>query len=77
MPKVPRISGKDMIRFLKTKGFHQIVRIKGSHYVMKNTAGKFTVVPVHGSETLGIGLIRKILQDADVCIEDFAKYWNG
>jgi len=64
-----------MIRFLETKGFGH-VRTKGSHYVLKNSRGKIVVVPVHGSEVLGRGLTRKILQDADIPIKEFITYFQ-
>lgn len=51
-------------------------RIKGSHHVLKNQSGKIVVAPVHGSETLGIGLIRRILADVDISTQDFTKYFG-
>ena len=75
MARVPRVRGTEMIRFLETKGFGH-VRTKGSHYVLKNSRGKIVVVPVHGSEVLGRGLTRKILQDADIPIKEFITYFQ-
>lgn len=74
--KVPRVSGKEMLNFLESIGF-ECIRIKGSHHVLRNQSGKVVVVPVHGNETLGIGLIRKILASADVSIQDFTQYMEG
>ena len=72
-PRFPRVTGKDMIRFLQSQGF-RVVRIKGSHHVLQNPEGRIVVVPVHGGETLGIGITRKILQQSGVKIEDFLRY---
>ena len=44
--ELPRISGKRMVKFLEKKGL-TVVRIRGSHNVLKNKKGKIVVVPVH------------------------------
>ena len=49
MPKLPRLSGQELIRFLESVGFIQI-RQKGSHIIlkMKTAEGEIgTVVPNH------------------------------
>jgi len=75
-PRIPRVTGKDMIRFLRSQGF-RAVRIKGSHHVLQNPEGKIVVIPVHSGETLGIGVMRKILQQSGVKIEDFLRYFRS
>jgi predicted RNA binding protein YcfA (HicA-like mRNA interferase family) len=42
----------------------EIVRKHGSHIVLKHPDGRFTVVPVHGGEDIGTGLLSKIIKDA-------------
>jgi len=54
-PRFPRVSGEELLRFLQDRGF-VVVRVKGSHHVLRNAAGKMVVVPVHRGETLGTGL---------------------
>ena len=68
--KLPAITGTDAIKALEATGF-QVVRIRGSHHVMKHPDGRTTVVPVHGSETLGPGLIGKIIRDSGLDKEAF------
>lgn len=64
-PKQPRISGKELIKALQKSGF-AIARVKGSHHMLKHPDGRQTVVPVHSNETIGVGLLAKILRDCDL-----------
>ncbi len=68
-PKLLVLSGKDMIKVLIKSGF-EISRVNGSHHMLRNKEGRTTVVPVHGNEVLGRGLIRKILNDTNLNPED-------
>lgn len=63
MTRLPRITGKEMLRALEEWGFI-LIRVKGSHHFVRHPDGRKTVVPVHASETLGPGLTSKILADA-------------
>lgn len=72
MPKFPRITGKEVIKHLAKIGF-EVVRIKGSHHFLKHSDGRATVVPVHGKENIGIGLMMKILRDCEMSKEEFLK----
>jgi predicted RNA binding protein YcfA (HicA-like mRNA interferase family) len=70
MPKIPAITGNEVIQALKKVGF-QSVRQKESHVRMKHEDGRALTVPVHPGKTLGIGLLKKILQDAKLTQEEF------
>lgn len=72
MAKAPRLNGKELIRILKSKGF-KVVRIKGSHHILKDSSGKVTVIPVHSNEIIGPGLLAKILDDCELKKEDLKK----
>lgn len=65
MARLPRVSGKAMIAALKREGF-TVIRVKGSHHFLRHTDGRATVVPVHGNETLGPGLLTSILRDCEL-----------
>jgi len=43
-----------------------VVRVKGNHHRLEHNDGRKTTVPVHGKETLGPGLINKILRDIEL-----------
>jgi len=70
MAKSPKLSGKNLIKLLKSLGF-EVVRIKGSHHILKHKDGRMTVVPVHPNEIIGPGLLNKILQDCELTNEEF------
>ena len=64
----PTITGKALVAALKKNGF-VVARIKGSHHILKHADGRMTIVPVHSGETIGTGLLAKILQDCDLSRE--------
>lgn len=71
MPKLPRISGQEVIKVLEHIGF-QKVRQKGSHVILKKKTSKGDigcVVPLH--KELAIGTLRGILRQAKVTNVDF------
>jgi len=72
MTKLPRITGREMLRALKKAGF-EVIRIKGSHHFLEHTDGRCTVVPIHRGETIGLGLLSKILNDIELSNSDLIK----
>lgn len=72
MPKLSPIRGKDLVTILKKQGF-QAVRQKGSHVRLEHSDGRKTSVPVHPGESVGKGLLRKILHDVQIAPEEFNK----
>jgi len=61
----PSVTGKDLVAALRKTGF-DVVRVRGSHHFLRHPDGRATVVPVHAGETLGPGLLSKILRDCDL-----------
>jgi predicted RNA binding protein YcfA (HicA-like mRNA interferase family) len=47
-----------------------VVRIRGGHHYLRHADGRATVVPVHAGETIGPGLMHKVLQDCELTRED-------
>ena len=72
MSQFPSITGSELIKALSKVGF-SVVRIKGSHHRIEHSDGRKTTVPVHGKETLGPGILLKILRDLDLTREDLLK----
>jgi len=58
---------------LRRAGF-VVLRIKGSHHFLQHPDGRRTVVPIHSGETIGPGLLAKILKDAEVDVEEFTTW---
>ncbi|MEM8556926.1 MAG: type II toxin-antitoxin system HicA family toxin [Bacteroidota bacterium] len=70
MSKLPSLTGKKLIKALRRAGF-AVIRIKGSHHFLRHDDGRTTVVPVHSGETLGSGLLSKILRDCELTRDEF------
>lgn len=70
MTSLPILSGKKLINALKKNGF-QAVRKKGSHVFVESVNGqRGTVIPIHGNEDLGKGLLKSILNDLELSVDD-------
>ena len=69
MTRLPRVTGKELIRSLQRAGFF-VDRTRGSHVFLKHLDGRATAVPVHSGETLGPGLLRSILRDTKLSVEE-------
>ncbi|WP_027358110.1 type II toxin-antitoxin system HicA family toxin [Desulforegula conservatrix] len=73
MSRLPRITGKKVISALRKAGF-EVIRIKGSHHFLQHEDGRCTVVAVHSGETIGSGLMIKILNDCEMTVDDFLTF---
>jgi predicted RNA binding protein YcfA (HicA-like mRNA interferase family) len=71
MTRLPRLNGREVIKALGAAGF-RVIRVKGSHHLLRHDDGRTTTVPVHGSEIIGPGLLSKILRDCEMTREEFA-----
>lgn len=69
MPKLVPIKGRLLIKFLENLGFVQR-DAEGAHVFLKHPDGRTTVVPVHNKE-ISRGLLRKILNDVQVSVEEY------
>jgi predicted RNA binding protein YcfA (HicA-like mRNA interferase family) len=69
MTRLPRARGKDVVRALERAGF-SVERTRGSHVFLKHPDGRVTSVPVHSRETLGPGLLRAILRDVEMSVDE-------
>jgi predicted RNA binding protein YcfA (HicA-like mRNA interferase family) len=67
MPKLPRLSGAEVVRVLEKLGF-QSVRQRGSHVVMRRGADG-CVVPLH--RELKTGTLHGLLRQGRVSSEEF------
>ena len=74
--KMARLTGQEVIAALKKAGFN-VLRIKGSLHFLVHPDGRRTVVPVHRGETIGPGLILKILRDCEIEREEFMELMNS
>ena len=70
MPKLRPAKPDEVTRVLERLGFTRI-RQSGSHAVYHHADGRWTTVPMHKGRELGRGILRKILKDAGLTVEDF------
>ncbi len=71
MSKLSALTGKEVVAALERAGF-SVIRIRSSYHFMRHPDGRTTVVPAHAGETIGPGLMSKILRDCELTREEFA-----
>lgn len=73
MTRMPQVTARDLVRFLKAHGFEE-ERQSGSHLTLWHPSRRTAVtVPVHTSADIGRGLAVRILKDAGFSVEDFVR----
>jgi len=73
MPKLVPITTSKIIKILERLGFEE-VRIKGSHhFFIHPISKKSTTISVHSNEVLGVGILKIILRDIDLSVNDYDK----
>jgi predicted RNA binding protein YcfA (HicA-like mRNA interferase family) len=70
--RLPSLKAEEVIRALRKAGF-EVTRIKGSHHVLRHRddARRGTVVPAHAGKDIKRGLLRKLIGDAGLTVEEF------
>ncbi|MBZ5585590.1 MAG: type II toxin-antitoxin system HicA family toxin [Acidobacteriia bacterium] len=72
MSRAPCTTGAELISALERAGF-RVLRVKGSHRFLHHADGRSTVVPAHSGETIGPGLLHKILRDCHLSSDDLSE----
>jgi len=72
MSKLRALKSGEVLSALRRAGFER-GRQKGSHLRLRHADGRVVTVPEHGVQDLGRGLLRKILRDAELTVEEFMK----
>ena len=70
--KLPRITAAEAIRALGKAGFF-LARQSGKHRIYKNREGKRVTVSYHSGKILHPKVLKSILRDADLTIEEFKR----
>ena len=70
--RLPTLRGEAIVRALEKAGF-VVIRIKGSHHILEHPDDptRRTVVRVHAGRDIKRGLLRKIIDDAGLTVEEF------
>lgn len=69
MSKLKIITSIQMCKMIEGLDFY-LLRQKGSHRFYKHSDGRTTVVPMHATD-LDRALIRKILRDIEISVDDY------
>jgi predicted RNA binding protein YcfA (HicA-like mRNA interferase family) len=67
MPKLPHLSGAEIVRILERLGFSKI-RQSGSHVILRR-GSRGCVVPMHSE--VKVGTLAGILRQADISPDEF------
>ena len=73
MPKLPIIKTRELVRALERLGFflyHQV----GSHAQYKNKDGRRITIPLHYGKDVRKKMLRGIINDLDMTVEDFVMF---
>ena len=71
--KLPRVTASEIIKVLEKCGFI-MTRQSGSHKIYKNNEGRRATVPFHAGKILHPKVLKSILNEADLSIEELKKY---
>lgn len=71
--KLPRVNASEIIKVLEKCGF-VMTRQSGSHKIYKNPEGNRATVPFHSGKILHPKVLKSILNEADLSIEELKKY---
>ena len=70
MDRLPVVRAREVVRALHRLGFRE-ARQKGSHIRLIHPDGRSTSVPDHGSRDIPPKLLRQILKEAKVSVQEF------
>ena len=73
MSKLQIINAEKMEKLLFLLGFEKI-RQKGSHAFYKHPDGRTTTIPHHRSRVLARPLVREILREIKITVDDYNLY---
>ncbi len=72
MAGIPVLSGAEVVKALQRAGF-TVVRVNGSHHVMRHPDGRVVAVPVHPGRDMPKGTLRSILTILAMTADDLRK----
>jgi len=75
MSKLPVVSAKELEKILLKLGF-QVTRQKGSHRFYKHPDGRYTTLPHHPGEDISRPLIRAILREIELDVDEYIRLLN-
>jgi predicted RNA binding protein YcfA (HicA-like mRNA interferase family) len=73
MPKPPVLKPREVCRILESLGF-VVVRQRGSHMQYRHPDGRGTTVPNHPGRDVSPLILRQIIKDIRMTLEDFLRH---
>jgi predicted RNA binding protein YcfA (HicA-like mRNA interferase family) len=70
MTRLPILKPREVVAVLTSLGFEEI-RQKGSHKQFRHPDGRQTTVPFHGGRDISPILLRRIIKDIGLTVEEF------
>ena len=70
--RLSRVTAVEVVKVLERVGF-SLARQSGSHKIYKNREGRRVTVPYHAGKILHPKVLKSILRDADLTMEQFEK----
>jgi predicted RNA binding protein YcfA (HicA-like mRNA interferase family) len=70
--KLAGLNGRQIIKALQRGGF-EIVRVSGSHHVLRRPGvpGSKVIVPMHGASDIPPGTTQSIIKQAGLTVDEF------
>lgn len=76
MPKLAQVKSRDLVKIVTMLGFKFRAQ-SGSHAVYIHPDGRKTTIPIHPTQTIGIGLLTKIIKrDLKITKQDFIELFS-
>ncbi len=72
--KLPILRPEELAKALERMGFVHTRKSRGSHFRYVHPDGRKTTISMHKGKTIGRGLLRKILRDIGISIEELNKW---
>ena len=69
---IPVLPGTEVVKALERAGF-SVVRVNGSHHVMRHADSRTVVVPVHAGRDIPKGTLRNILGIIGMSVEELSR----
>jgi predicted RNA binding protein YcfA (HicA-like mRNA interferase family) len=70
--KLPRVTANEIIKIVEKLGF-RFSRQSGSHKIYKNAEGKRVTIAYHSGKILHPKVVKSILADAGLSVDEFKK----
>lgn len=70
--KLPVVSGKELVKRLKKKGY-LFIHQEGSHMIVRLEKEPFIKLSIPNHKKLDRGLLRALLRDADIEVDEFVR----